>query len=50
MNDYEWVMYAGIAAWTGIGLYVFTLARKQAALSRRIARMTTLMDEEKGEQ
>ena len=46
MNSYEWIMYAGIAVWAGIGLYVFTLARKQIALSRRIAQMTRLMDGE----
>lgn len=35
----EWVMYASMAAWAGIGLYLFFLARKQAAISLRIRRM-----------
>ena len=35
----DWVMYAGMAAWIGIGLYIFFLARKQAGISLRIRRM-----------
>ncbi len=49
MNSYEWIMYAGIAVWAGLGLYIFTLARRQSALSRRIAQMTRLADEEAAE-
>lgn len=46
MNSYEWIMYAGIAVWTGLGLYVFTLARRQIALSQRIVQMARLMEDE----
>lgn len=46
MNSYEWIMYAGIAVWTGLGLYVFTLARRQMNLSRRITQMTRMMEDE----
>lgn len=46
MYSYQWIMYAGIAVWTGLGLYVFTLARKQMDLSRRIAQMARLMEDE----
>lgn len=46
MNSYEWIMYAGIAVWSGLGLYIFLLARRQAALSRRIEQMARLMEED----
>jgi|GEM_PF-421235 len=46
MNSYEWIMYAGIAVWAGLGLYVFTLARRQMHLSRRIAQMTRMMEDD----
>lgn len=35
----DWVMYAGMAAWIGIGLYLFFLARRQAAVTLRIRRL-----------
>lgn len=47
MDSYEWIMYAGIAVWAGIGLYLCLLAGRQAALSRRIEQMTRLMEDEK---
>ncbi|MDR2077281.1 MAG: CcmD family protein [Desulfovibrio sp.] len=37
--DAAWVLYAGAIAWAGIGLYLFRLSRRQAALSLRIRRM-----------
>lgn len=46
MNSYEWIMYAGIAVWTGIGLYVLYLGRRQGALARRMRQMSTLMGDE----
>lgn len=46
MNSYEWIMYAGMAVWLGLGLYVSILARKQLTLSRRIAQMGKLMGDE----
>ena len=46
MTDIAWVMYAGAAAWVGIGLYVFFLARAQSALAIRIERMQRIMEDE----
>ena len=45
MDSYEWILYAGAAVWVGLGLYLCLLARKQAALSRRISQMARLMEE-----
>ena len=42
MNNYEWLMYASIVVWAGLGFYVFSLARKQIALSKRINQMSQL--------
>ncbi len=46
MDNYIWIMYAGAAAWAGIGLYLCFLARRQAAVSRRISQMAGLMEHE----
>lgn len=46
MNSYEWIMYAGIAVWSGLGLYLCLLACKQNALSRRITRMEAMLEED----
>jgi CcmD family protein len=46
MNSYEWIMYAGMAVWAGLGLYVCLLARRQTLLSRRVRRMSLLMEDE----
>lgn len=40
----DWVMYAGMAAWIGIGLYLFSLGRKQIAISLRIRQMELMED------
>lgn len=45
MNSYEWIMYASMAVWGGLGLYVCLLARRQMLLSRRVGRMAALMEE-----
>jgi CcmD family protein len=45
--DAAWVMYAGLLAWTGIGLYLFRLSRRQAALSLRISRLEKEPEEDK---
>jgi CcmD family protein len=44
--DAAWVMYAGLISWAGIGLYLFYLSRRQAALSRRIRRMEKQPEDE----
>lgn len=45
MQSYEWIMYAAMAVWAGIGLYVLFLGRRQAVLTRRIERLTALMED-----
>ena len=45
MNDITWVMYAGAAAWCGLGLYLFLLARAQAALARRLEQLSAVMED-----
>ncbi|MDR0339851.1 MAG: CcmD family protein [Desulfovibrio sp.] len=47
MNSYEWILYAGIAVWSGLGLYLALLAHKQAGLSRRIKQLARLMEDER---
>ena len=46
MDSYDWILYAGIAVWAGLGLYLCLLARKQIALSKRISQMARLMEED----
>lgn len=46
MDSYEWILYAGIAVWLGLGLYLSLLARRQALLARRIRQMALLMEDE----
>ncbi|MBP3733968.1 MAG: CcmD family protein [Desulfovibrio sp.] len=38
----QWIMYAGIAVWIGIGLYTAFIAVKQAALTRKIETLELL--------
>ncbi len=45
MDSYSWIMYAGMATWAGIGLYLCFLARRQALLSRRLGRMAQMMEQ-----
>ena len=46
MNSYEWLLYAGIAVWAGLGLYLCLLARKQQVLSKRLRQMSLLLEED----
>ena len=46
MDSYDWILYAGIAVWAGLGLELCLLARKQIALSKRISQMARLMEED----
>jgi CcmD family protein len=43
-------MYAGMAVWLGLGLYLCLLCRRQIALSRRISRLAALMEDPLPEQ
>lgn len=45
MNSYEWILYAGIAVWSGLGLYLGFLAVRQARLSRRIRQLAMMMED-----
>ncbi len=36
MNEISWVIGASSDAWLGIGAYLFSLARRAAALERRL--------------
>lgn len=47
MDSYEWIMYAGMAIWAGLGLYLALLGKRQADLARRIARMNALTEDER---
>jgi len=44
----QWIMYAGIAVWIGIGLYAAFIAVKQAALTKKIETLELLEDRESG--
>ena len=46
MNSYDWILYAGIAVWSGIGLYLAFLAAKQARLSKRINQLAIMMEDD----
>lgn len=46
MHSYEWIMYAGIAVWAGLGAYLCLLARRQLTLARRIDQMSRLMEDD----
>jgi CcmD family protein len=45
MDSYEWILYAGIAIWAVLGLYLGFLARRQALLAKRIQQMALLMED-----
>lgn len=45
MNSYEWILYAGLAVWSGLGLYLAFLARRQARLSKRVRQLALMMEE-----
>lgn len=46
MNSYEWLLYAGAAVWSGLGLYLAYLGVKQARLSKRIRQLALMLEEE----
>ena len=49
MTNLTSIMYAGMAVWLGLGLYLFFLARRQAALTRRMDRMDQLMRDDRSD-
>ncbi len=47
MTDLTGIMYAGMAVWLGLGLYLFFLMRRQTALARRMERMSQLAGDDR---
>ncbi len=47
MEDIAWVMYAGMAAWIGLGLYLFRLALRQGSLGRRLAMLERTTEQDR---
>lgn len=48
MNDAAWLMFAGAAAWLGIGAYLLYLARRTTALEARLRTLEKELDEKDG--
>lgn len=47
MSGLDWLMYANIAVWIGLGAYLAFVGRVQSALTRRLEQME--LDDEHGE-
>lgn len=45
MTDMDWLMYANIAVWIGLGAYLAFLLRDQIALNRRLTQLETLRND-----
>lgn len=45
MTDMDWLMYANIAVWIGLGAYLAFVARAQIALNRRLAQLEILRND-----
>ena len=45
MTDMDWLMYANIAVWIGIGAYLAFRRRNQIALNRRLTQLETLRND-----
>ena len=45
MTDMDWLMYANIAVWIGLGAYHEILLRNQIALNRRLTQLETLRND-----
>jgi len=44
MTDIQWLFYASVAVWLGIGGYAAFLASVQNKLEQRVSRLETLRD------
>lgn len=44
MEAIHYVMAAGMAAWAGIGLYIFILGKRQNALAQRLNQLEALQE------
>lgn len=49
MPALDWLMYANIAVWIGLGAYLALVARAQSALTRRLEHMEMEADDEHDE-
>ncbi len=49
MSGLDWLMYANIAVWLGLGAYLAFLARAQSALDRRLQRMETHLEKDEAD-
>ena len=45
MTDMDWLMYANIAVWIGLGASLAFLLRNQIALNRRLTQLETLRND-----
>ena len=45
MTDMDWLMYANIAVWIGLGAYLAFLLPTQIALKRRLTQLETLRND-----
>ena len=45
MTDMDWLMYANIAVWIGLGDYLAFLILNQIALIRRLCELETLRND-----
>lgn len=45
MTDMDWLMYANIAVWIGLGAHLAFLLRNQIALNRRLTQLETLRND-----
>lgn len=46
MSGLDWLMYANIAVWLGLGVYLVFIARNQKSLERRLAHLERETTEE----
>ena len=49
MNDVSWLMYASMVVWLALGVYLFLLGRKTAALESRLRRLEFSAGKKNGE-
>ena len=49
MSGLDWLMYANIAVWLGLGAYLAFVARAQGALAHRLEHMEVEADDEHSE-
>lgn len=49
MSGTDWLMYANIAVWIGLGAYLAFVGRAQSTLTRRLELMNLEADDERNE-